>query len=71
MKQKSFEKAIEQLDEIVTNLEDGDLALEESIKLFEEGMQLSKFCMEKLSQAERKLQKLTKTGDSSFQLELM
>ncbi len=71
MKQKSFEKAIEQLDEIVTNLEDGDLALEESIKLFEEGMQLSKFCMEKLSQAERKLKKLTKTGDSSFQLELM
>ena len=71
MKHKSFEKAVERLDDIVTNLEDDDLALEESIKLFEEGMQLSKFCMEKLSQAELKLQKLTKTGDNSFQLELM
>lgn len=71
MKQKTFEESIERLDEIVTSLENGEIALEESIKLFEEGMQLSKYCMEKLSEAERKLQKLTKKDDNTFQLELM
>ncbi|MEE9168535.1 MAG: exodeoxyribonuclease VII small subunit [bacterium] len=71
MKQKSFEEAIERLDEIVTNLETGEVALEESIKLFEEGMQLSKYCMEKLTEAERKLQKLARKEDGDFQLELM
>ena len=71
MKQKSFEEAIERLDEIVANLETGEVALEESIKLFEEGMQLSKYCMEKLTEAERKLQKLARKEDGDFQLELM
>ena len=71
MKQKSFEEALERLDEIVTNLETGEVALEESIKLFEEGMQLTKHCMEKLTQAEKKLHKLTKKEDGDFQLELM
>lgn len=71
MKQKTFEESIGRLDEIVTKLENGEIALEESIKLFEEGMQLSKYCMEKLSEAERKLQKLTKKDDNTFQLELM
>ncbi len=71
MKQQSFEQAIKRLEEIVTSLENGDIALEDSIKLFEEGMNLAKFCLEKLNQAEKKLMKLSKKEDGSFQLELI
>ena len=71
MKQQTFEQSIKRLEEIVTNLENGDIPLEESIKLFEEGMNLAKFCMEKLNQAEKKLMKLSKKEDGSFQLELI
>jgi len=46
------------------------LPLEETIKKFEDGMELSKFCTDKLNQAEQKLKKLVKTEDG-FQLEIM
>ncbi len=71
MRNQTFEQAIQRLEQIVADLENGDVALEESIKLFEEGMQLAKFCMEKLNQAEKRLMKLTKKDDGSFQLELI
>ncbi|HDL18082.1 MAG TPA: exodeoxyribonuclease VII small subunit [Bacteroidetes bacterium] len=71
MKQKSFEEAIQRLEKIVAELESGEIPLEESIKLFEEGMGLAKFCMDKLNQAEKKLMKLTKKGEDGFQLELL
>lgn len=71
MKEKTFEEAIERLEQIVSDLENGNVPLEDSIKLFEEGMQLSKYCMEKLNEAEKKLLKLTKKGEGGFQLELM
>lgn len=70
MLQKTFEQAIEKLEAIVDELEQGDLPLEETIKKFEEGMELSKFCTDKLNQAEQKLKKLVKTEDG-FQLEIM
>ncbi|GMT49195.1 MAG: hypothetical protein IEMM0008_0734 [bacterium] len=50
-----FEKAMNQLEEIVEQLESGDTALEDSLKLYEKGMKLSKTCQDKLSQAERKV----------------
>ncbi len=50
-----FEKAMNQLEEIVEQLESGDTALEDSLKLYEKGMNLSKTCQDKLSQAERKV----------------
>lgn len=65
---KSFEQAMEQLEQIVDQMEQGDLTLEETLAKFEEGMKLSKFCLEKLNQAEQKLKKLVKTEDG-FQLE--
>ena len=71
MKQQSFEKAMSKLEKIVDDLENGDILLDESIKLFEEGMGLAKFCMDKLNQAEKKLLRLTKKEEGSFQLELI
>jgi exodeoxyribonuclease VII small subunit len=70
MATKTFEQAIEKLEAIVHELEQGDLTLEETLKKFEEGMELSKFCTDKLNQAEQKLKKLVKTEDG-FQLEIL
>ncbi len=50
-----FEKNLQQLNELVDTMEKGDLSLEESLKQFESGMQLSKQCQEALSQAEQKV----------------
>jgi exodeoxyribonuclease VII small subunit len=55
---KSFETSLEALEEIVHRLEQGDLALEESLGLFEQGIRLSRECQERLSQAERRIEVL-------------
>ena len=60
---KDFEKALERLEEIVTRMEGGELALEEAIGLFEEGMKISRFCSEKLEQAERRVEILLKSSE--------
>jgi exodeoxyribonuclease VII small subunit len=62
VKQKSqdFESAIKRLEEIVSQLESGDLQLEKSLELFEEGIKLSRFCHSKLDEAERKVEILLK-----------
>jgi exodeoxyribonuclease VII small subunit len=52
----NFEEAMEQLENIVVQLENGDVALEKAIDLFQEGMKLSKLCSEKLEQVERKIE---------------
>jgi len=64
-----FEKALERLEKIVEELETGNIPLEESLKKYEEGVKLSRICSEKLSQAEKKIQVLTKTLDGSFKRE--
>jgi exodeoxyribonuclease VII small subunit len=53
---KSFEASLEALEEIVQSLENGDLPLEKSLELFEEGIRLSRQCQERLSQAERRIE---------------
>jgi exodeoxyribonuclease VII small subunit len=55
-----FEKALKQLEEIAVRLEEGDLSLDESIRQFEKGMQLAKFCRVKLDEVERKIEILQK-----------
>ena len=60
---KDFESAIAELETIVKRLEDGDLALEKSLELFERGVQLSRFCHAKLEEAERRVEILTERGD--------
>lgn len=54
-----FEKKIRRLEEIVSQMEKGDLALEDSLKLFEEGVKLSRECQKKLTEAESQVKKLT------------
>ena len=55
---KSFESSLESLEEIVQQLEGGDLPLEKSLELFEQGIKLSRQCQERLSQAERRIEVL-------------
>lgn len=74
MEHKDFEKALDRLEKIVGKLEKGDLALEEALKLFEEGTQITRFCSTKLDEAERKVEILLKDKkeqltEKSFQIE--
>jgi exodeoxyribonuclease VII small subunit len=65
----SFEESLNRLEKIVEQMERGDLPLEDSIKLFEEGMRLSAECKEQLEQAEGKVQILIKQRDGSMKAE--
>jgi exodeoxyribonuclease VII small subunit len=60
MAEKKFEAALSRLEEIVTELESGELALEQSLKLFEEGVKLARICNARLEEAERKVEVLLK-----------
>ena len=62
MPKKTFEQAIKRLEEIVAELEEGNLPLEESLKIYEEGVELTKFCSSKLNETEDKIKTLVKTG---------
>ena len=55
---KSFEASLEALEQIVHQLENGDLPLEKSLELFEDGIRLSRQCQERLNQAERRIEVL-------------
>ena len=61
--EKSFEESLDALEQIVKQLEDGDLPLEQSLKLFEDGVKLSRECRERLTQAERRIEILMKDTD--------
>jgi exodeoxyribonuclease VII small subunit len=60
MPKEKFEDALNKLEKIVSKLEEGDIPLEESLKLFEEGIRLSRFCNQKLDEAEKKVEILLK-----------
>ncbi|MCX7919797.1 MAG: exodeoxyribonuclease VII small subunit [bacterium] len=62
-----FEEALKRLEEIVKHLESSEVSLEESITLFEEGIRLSKYCSQKLEEAEQRITKLIKTDSDEFQ----
>ena len=53
---QNFESSLEELERIVRELERGDLPLEKSLELFEQGVKLSRECQERLSQAERRIE---------------
>jgi exodeoxyribonuclease VII small subunit len=65
----SFEDSLKKLEAIVEHLEKGDLPLEESLKLFEEGVGLSAACKKELDAAEGKVQMLIKQRDGSLKAE--
>jgi exodeoxyribonuclease VII small subunit len=66
MAEKKFETAMARLEEIVQKLEQGDLPLEQSLKLFEEGIRLSRICNTRLEEAERKVEILLKDKDGNM-----
>ena len=55
-KPKTFETSLEELERIVRELEQGELTLEQSLELFEQGVKLSRECQERLTQAERRIE---------------
>jgi exodeoxyribonuclease VII small subunit len=61
--EKTFEASLAQLETIVRQLEAGDLPLEESLKLFEKGVALSRECRERLNDAERRIEILMKDSE--------
>jgi len=63
MAQKTFEQSMKQLEQIVQELEDGDLPLEKALKKFEEGMKLTKLCSEKLDETEKKVSVLLENSE--------
>lgn len=63
MEEKSFEENMEQLENIVTELEKGELNLEESVKKFEQGINISKKCNDILEKAEKKITILLRQED--------
>ena len=63
MATKTFETAMKQLEQIVQDLETGDMPLEKAIKKFEEGIQISKYCSGKLDASEKKITLLMRDSD--------
>jgi exodeoxyribonuclease VII small subunit len=66
MSEKKFEEAMKRLENIVESLDRGDLSLEDSLKIFEEGMKLLHFCSKKLEEAEEKVTLLIKESGGKF-----
>ncbi len=64
MAKKTFEQSLKQLEDIVGELESGDLPLEKALKKFEEGIQLSSYCSEMLDATEKKISQLLKGQDA-------
>ncbi len=62
----SFEKAIEELEEIVKKLEKGELTLDESIEFFQRGVELTKYCSKRLDEAERSITILVESDNGQI-----
>ncbi|MGH7769851.1 MAG: exodeoxyribonuclease VII small subunit [Candidatus Binatia bacterium] len=65
---KKFEEAIEELEKVVERLESGELSLEDSLAAFEEGVGLVKFCNQRLTEVEKKIELLVKDKDGKLRL---
>lgn len=64
--EKSFEASLEELELIVRQLEGGDLPLDRSLELFEQGVRLSRECQKRLDEAERKVEILLRGNDGAY-----
>lgn len=65
----SFEDSLKKLEGIVEELEKGELSLDEALKLYEQGMEFSDKCMEKLNESKQKVEKLTREGNKNYSTE--
>jgi exodeoxyribonuclease VII small subunit len=63
---QSFESSLKELEKIVAEMETGDLPLQHALELFERGVQLSRYCQQQLSDAERKVELLVKGQDGTM-----
>ena len=70
MEKISFEESIEQLEDIVNKLENGDVPLDEAIDEFEKAMELVKVCNEKLNNAEESIAKIVKDNDKLIEFNI-
>jgi exodeoxyribonuclease VII small subunit len=68
---KKFETALEELEKVVERLESGELSLEDSLAAFEEGVRLVKFCNQKLTEVEKKIELLVKDKEGKLQLKAL
>ena len=70
MAEIKFEKAMKRLEHIVEELEKGELDIDKSLEIFEEGIKMSRVCAKKLSEAEAKIEKLTENKKGELVAEL-
>ncbi|MBI4765375.1 MAG: exodeoxyribonuclease VII small subunit [Deltaproteobacteria bacterium] len=66
MPKERFEDTFKKLETIVNKLESGDLSLEDSVKLFEEGMRLSRLCSERLAEVQKRVDLLLKSEEGEI-----
>lgn len=69
MAAEKFESSMKKLEDAVTRLESGDLSLDDSLKVFEEGVRHASICSRKLNEAQKKVELLLKRKDGSFYTE--
>ncbi len=70
MAKKSFETVLKQLEEIVREMESGELTLEQAVKKYETGMAHTKYCLEILDKTEQKITQLTKAKNGNLESSL-
>lgn len=70
MAEIKFEKAMNRLEHIVEELEKGELDIDKSLEIFEEGIKMSRVCTKKLNEAEQKIEKLTQNKKGELVAEL-
>lgn len=68
MAEIKFEEALKKLEKIVQELEEGDLSLGDALKKYQEGIQLSRLCSQRLEDAKKKVEQLTKNKKGEFEL---
>jgi len=68
MAEVKFEDALKKLEKIIEDLEKGDLSLDEALKKYQEGIELSRVCMQRLENAKKKIDILTKNKKGEFEL---
>jgi exodeoxyribonuclease VII small subunit len=69
--EKKFEIALEELEKLVEQLESGDLSLEDSLTAFEKGVGLVKYCNQKLTDVEKKIELLVRDKEGKLQLKVL
>jgi exodeoxyribonuclease VII small subunit len=71
LQEKNFEAALEELEEVVEQLETGELPLDESLVAFEKGVGLVVYCNQKLTEAEKKIELLVKDKEGKMQFKVL